>query len=464
MNSLTESKSDWFFQEMKCIQMPDKRLSKRLLAVGASYSSHLGSTIGPAMGTPAAAKAAYRLFNNSSIHQGDILRPHTERTVHRMSFESIVICAHDSMILGFSSHKKMKGLGTVGGAGSPDSIAKNGLLSHHAMVFSEQGVPLGVLSQETLARRLRPERRTGNKTRIPASDKESYRWLLALVNAQRLAPTNCCMVHVADREADFLPFMAVSNELDTKFVVRAQHDRRILGTKKKVSDCLKQHHSVVGTSIFLAGNGNRKPRVAHCEIKFLKETLRPPDREGFAPIEINVMKVEEVSAHPDKIDWTLFTNIEVTNASQALEIIKYYSLRWGIEEYHKVLKSGLKVEDCRLEDAEAFGRYLELMMIFAWRIFWLTKIARSEPNTSSLEVLSELELEALYALRKKTPPETPPDVKTAIEMIAWLGGHYQVKGRPFPGPTVIWRGWLKLQQFLEVMEQVTKYRLAKSIK
>jgi hypothetical protein len=54
------------------------------------------------------------------------------------------------------------------------------------------------------------------------------------------------------------------------------------------------------------------------------------------------------------------------NAEQAVEKIRYYKMRWHIENYHKVLQSGCRVEACRLQTADRLIRYLTLMAIISW--------------------------------------------------------------------------------------------------
>ncbi len=142
----------------------------------------------------------------------------------------------------------------------------------------------------------------------------------------------------------------------------------------------------------------------------------------------------------------LLTNISVSTFDEALEKMKWYCLRWKIEIFHKVLKSDLKVEDCRLNTVDKLIKYLSIMSIIAYRIYFTTLIARTNPTLACDSLLSEDEWKVLYSRVYKTknyPKKTPP-IKDAIKWIAQLGGFLARKNDGNPGVTTIWRGWRRL--------------------
>lgn len=143
----------------------------------------------------------------------------------------------------------------------------------------------------------------------------------------------------------------------------------------------------------------------------------------------------------------LVTNLAIDNFDEAIEKVRWYCLRWRIEVFHKILKSGLKVEECRLSSGERLIRYLSVMSIIAWRIFFITLISRTDPNLPCAELLEEEEWRVLYTKTNKVPPNSntpPPTMKEAIIWIAKLGGYLARKKDLEPGPIVIWRGWKRL--------------------
>jgi len=54
----------------------------------------------------------------------------------------------------------------------------------------------------------------------------------------------------------------------------------------------------------------------------------------------------------EPVEWMLLTNSPIATFDDACEKVRWYSLRWRIEMYFKVLKSGFRVEACRLGSAE----------------------------------------------------------------------------------------------------------------
>ena len=148
------------------------------------------------------------------------------------------------------------------------------------------------------------------------------------------------------------------------------------------------------------------------------------------------------------------TNIPIQNIDQALEKIEWYCLRWRIETWHKIIKSGLKVEDCRLSTSERLIRYLAVMSIVAWRIFWITLVARVSPNVPCYLFLNDIEWKILFSKLNhgKNIPGHPPTVKQSVIWIAQLGGFLSRKGDNEPGITYIWRGLNKFSAILEGVE------------
>jgi hypothetical protein len=142
----------------------------------------------------------------------------------------------------------------------------------------------------------------------------------------------------------------------------------------------------------------------------------------------------------------LHTNIPINTYNDAIEKIKWYCLRWRIEVYFKVIKSGFHVERCRLETADRLIRYLAVISIVAWRVYWLTLVSRTSPSTPIADFLCEDEWKILFIKfnpRSKIPKH-PPSLKTVIIWVAQLGGFLARKGDGSPGITHIWRGLEKL--------------------
>ncbi len=151
------------------------------------------------------------------------------------------------------------------------------------------------------------------------------------------------------------------------------------------------------------------------------------------------------------IDWMLLSNIPILTFTDAIEKICWYCLRWRIEVFHKILKSGFKVEDCRLETADRLTRYLTTISIVAWRVFWITLIARVSPTSTALLFLDDIEWKILFSkfCPNKKFPQKAPEIKQIVIWIAQLGGFLARKGDKNPGIIYIWRGLKKFANMIE---------------
>ena len=119
--------------------------------------------------------------------------------------------------------------------------------------------------------------------------------------------------------------------------------------------------------------------------------------------------------------------------------------------YFKVLKSGFKVEDCRLATADRLMRYLAVMSVVAWRLFMITLIARTQPDTPCTEFLSDPEWKILFRTVNKgeSLPEKTPAIGVVVIWIARLGGFLARKSDGMPGTLTLWRGWKRVTDLTE---------------
>ncbi|MGD8910114.1 MAG: IS4 family transposase [Chromatiales bacterium] len=134
------------------------------------------------------------------------------------------------------------------------------------------------------------------------------------------------------------------------------------------------------------------------------------------------------------------------NYDDIIEKVKWYCLRWRIEVYFKVIKSGFHAEACRLNTADRLIRYLAVISIVAWKVYWLTLVPRVAPNTPVSEFLNEEEWQVLFVIFSpiRKIPKKPPSIMKVTTWIAQLGGFLARNNDGYPGITHIWRGLQKL--------------------
>ena len=458
---------DWVNQELRGVDLSDERLDRRLLKTAQQLARSPVSSINEACGNWASTQAAYRLFNNPKASPRAILKPHRQATIKRMvAVGGPVLSIQDTVFISYLQHSKTKGLGPVG---KSNSAAERGLIMHNALAFTTAGVPLGVLSQSIWARDEVPDEQYQEKIeRLQATaieDKESFKWLLALRETVDRTPPGVQVITVADRESDCFEFITEAAQLRAHFIIRARSNRHLVAEDSEgfasILEALGAAPVLGDLTVDIPSNGKRPARMASVAVRVAPVTLKPPPRRGKAklsgssePLSVNVIAVteEQPPAGIEAISWVLLTDLPVKDFDSAAEKIEWYGQRWGIETWHKVLKSGCKVEDCRLEDAERLKRHLALFSIIAVRLMYVTYVARAQPDLPATAVFSAAELEALHVrVKEMLPPPEPPPLREAVRMLGGLGGHLGRKCDKEPGITVLWRGFMRLYEDVAVL-------------
>jgi len=192
--------------------------------------------------------------------------------------------------------------------------------------------------------------------------------------------------------------------------------------------------------------------VAQLELRFAPVELRPPQRKPqLAPIRLWAIMATERDQGASALRWLLLTTVEVTDLESAAEKLRWYALRWQIEVFHRTLKSGCRMEDRQLRDADRLEACLAIDMVVAWRIVHLTKLGRETPEVACTVYFEDIEWKALvgFVHRNPIPPSKPPSLREAIRMVAGLGGFLGRKGDGEPGSQTLWRGLQRLDDIAE---------------
>jgi len=268
---------------------------------------------------------------------------------------------------------------------------------------------------------------------------------------------------VGDREADIyeLFYKSTQSSSGPKLLIRSCRNR-----KRKVEDVylwdkMKTESLAGNIEIHIPRSGSRKSRTAKLEVRFSKVKLNPPRDKKLPPVSVwavYVKEVEHITKVKSPLEWMLLTTVEVNTFEDAVKRVEWYSLRWGIEIYHRTIKSGCRIQDRLLDNADRLEACLAIDLVVAWRIFYLTKQSRETPDIPCDKHLSEDEWKGLYIyVKNKPPPEKPPSLREAVRMIASLGGFLGRKGDGEPGTTTTWRGLQRLG------DMTTMYLLCKNM-
>ncbi len=460
----------WSRREFGRSDLADGRLRRRLERMGAAWEGHPGEPLPAVFPGGAEQQAAYRFLHNKKVGVEDILQPHREALVERCRQEPTVLLVQDTTTLNYTGLKDSTS--DLGPLQSRESSAR-GLFVHAAVAFTAGRRPLGVGGLETWAR---PEAEPEAER-----EKESRRWFRGFDQGRALgrACPETRVVVVGDRESDIYGLLKWQAEhaAEAGLVVRAHAGRqrqvevwdpasRATMRRDLASQLDFEKPVKTGREVFIDSQGGKRARgrrTAVTELRIARVALQPPkDRPGDGPVTawaVRVLEPDPPAGH-EALEWLLVSSEGGPTAEWAERIVGWYEARWGIEEYFRVLKSGTRIEDRRLHEADALVKCLAFDAITAWRVFNLDRYARDAPDTPADDVLSGDERQVIglvvRAERLLPPAERgrpfPPDIRSWVVLLARMAGWRPSKRRPLPGNEVLWRAFVQLQTMVRVTQ------------
>ena len=413
----------WAENEFGGAPLGDARLSKRLVNVAAAKAEVPDRAFsGVAKGDWAMVKAYYRMIDQpdeSAVSMANILLPHWQRTVRRMQGQKTVLCVQDGTELDYNNLDQCKGLG---GIGSNQTGAKSrGLHLHSTLAVAPNGLPLGVLRSECIARDGKSPEEDRSVFEIPIEEKKTFIWIEHHRNLVELAGEmhNTRLIDVCDREADFFEMFDEQRQNPrVDLLIRAQYNRNITEEPFKLFAAVRQMPVESRIRVHIPRQSarpkrskqkarpKRPGRTADLTVRYMRIQLRAPKyHEGKEPIDIWIVHaLEENPPEETKaVEWFLLTTIDIRSAEDAERCLRWYCLRWRIEDWHRVLKSGCRIEDIAHETAERLRRAIAINLVIAWRIMLMTLLGRETPELPAEVLFSDIELRTLKAYAKKKP-------------------------------------------------------------
>jgi len=448
----------WAQQEFGSAELGDARRTARLVELARQLSERPEASLPQALEDGASLKAAYRFFDNADIAHEKILAAHVASSAARMRGEEVILAVQDTSYIDYSAHPDTDGLGPLQAQGG------YGMLLHSTLAFTPQRLPLGVVALRQWARDACKPRQRLTRRRRAIEDKESHKWLdsIQAVAALKARVPQARWVSVADREGDVFEFFSQAQALDVDVLVRASCNRNVQGPQAQVFAALAAAPLLGHKRLAVPASGTRKARTATLEIRACALTVKSPRNglaHGLEPLTLwGVWAYEtQAPAGVQPLDWKLLTSVPVTCREQALERLDWYAARWGIEQWHRILKSGCRIEMRQLESIERLQRLITVYAVIAWRIFYATLLARLLPDIACTAFLQDEEWQTLYCRIHHTPipPAKPPPLREAVRWIARLGGFLGRKGDGEPGTQTLWQG------FQELIAMTEMYRIMK---
>jgi len=440
---------DWAAEEFGRAGL-DQRLNRRLLVIARDFYARPQAQIPEACQSRAKTKAAYRFFQHEDTQMDVLLEPHYRASQQRIAEQPIVLAVQDTTSLNYSPHPATENLGPIGS--QPEGII--GLMVHDTMAFSLEGTPLGLLDVQCWARDGAEFGKKHQRKQRRIEEKESHKWLESfgrVAQVQRQCP-HTMLVSVGDREADLyeLFHLALADPQGPKLLVRAQQDRLLADGQGHLWPLVEQQPLAGVRKIIVPRRKKQPAREAWLEIRFANVTLKPPQgKTRYGRLRLQAVLAQEVDA-PEGIEplsWMLLTTCPVANLTEATEKLDWYTKRWCIEIFHKTLKSGCKIEQRQLGNADSLEACLAIDLVVAWRIYHLTKLGRECPDVPCTVFFEEAEWKALvtYVTRQPVPSDQPPPpLGQAMRMVGALGGHLGRKSDGQPGTKSLWLGLERL--------------------
>lgn len=446
-------------------QFEDLRINRRANLMTDKMAKGAGKTLPQIFCKEADLKGAYRFFNNSLVTPEKILQPHKSETVKRCKSQALVAVLQDSSDLDYDYMESLEGFQSL------HVNVDKGFRIHPSLIITEEGIPLGILATSNYTRE---EKGLSKKHRnsLPIEEKESYRWLQGYREACQLSEQlpGVKIVSIADREGDIYECLAESQTIDIQnkadILVRASHNRSLAEFTDSTNDKLEK--KLIRCEVSYEGkvllNRYRKDeRTANIAIRACTVILQAPNtckKKSLPSIEMNAVLVSEIDP-PEGVrplSWVLLTTLPINCVEEVQQVVSLYSKRWCIEIYFKVLKSGCKIDEPRLQTSSRIENLIALAMIVAWKVMLTTYLPREYPNEPCTSLFTEIEWKLAFrgAQSKILPfPERIPSLKEIVTLIAMLGG-YQKRKDP-PGIQTVWRGIARL------MDMTYGYELTQGI-
>ena len=443
MPSLRELEPElWSTLEFGECVLGDKRRTRRLVR----YARQMAEK--PDASTPrqtedwADCKAAYRMFEQERVTFEAITAGHYKRTAQIGAGTYLVISDTTEIDYGYKSQRE--GLGRLG------AKTHRGFFLHSALVVgADDGQVVGLGAQELFTRSIRKVKRV-HRVAGRKRPSESDVWGRVMDQVQP-SNTDVKLIHVCDRGADNFDVFAHLLEKGDSWIIRAaQLTRKVRhgDAVAKLSEVMDAVSSLGTYQVYIAANRKQKARWAQVEVRATQVVLLRP-REGstafvmdrnIKEIQTNVVEVREMN--PPKgckpVRWILYTAEDASTFEQAIHVIEQYEKRPIVEELHKCMKTGLRVEQRQYQSNARLEPVIGVICVQAVRLLQLRDVSRTAPDTPAKSLVPPEWLEVIGEILKR--PRPIHTVREFMRSLAGLGGFLGRKSDGEPGWQTIWLG------------------------
>lgn len=441
----SSSPTAWAERVFQTADLGDARRNRRLVRIAGRVAAGPAGRVTAVFRNAAERQAAYDFLEHDQVPTaavGDAVFTATAQVGRKHERVFVVL---DGTSLQLVDESGSKGFGHIG------SFAKgaHGLKLINALALTTDGTPLGVADQVWWSR----HERAKHEEYRSADHRESVHWRAAATRIlQRYAEhAPATKLHfLADREADATYLIELLVGSGHEFTIRSNATRRVAVGSKRIDlrRRLAALDPVAQMEVELPATATRRARVASLDVRAARLPIVWRDHHvgHRRVVPITVVWARE-RRRGQRVEWFLFTNTAVTTAAAACAVVRGYTLRWRIEDFHKTWKSGVcRVEDTQLRSVNAVIKWATILAAVAARAEHLRHRCRAEPNAPASEELTSDEIEALVLIRQDDNPGAPfataehLTIQQATRWIADAGGYVGGRGSGLPGATTIARG------------------------
>lgn len=438
-----DTKNEWVEENFRNIDFNDRRLSKRLVKIAKGMAARPESSIPKQMECWYDTKACYNFLNNKKVSHRKVQLAHRERVLNDGKKAKLVLFPQDTSEVDYTNLQATKGLGFIGNHNN------QGFMLHSCLAVRPDKLNpevIGLANQMIWRRKNESLKRNETRNNRNKRSKESDVWLKNLKNIGS-PPEECIWVSIGDRANDIYEYFLGGKELGWESVVRVCQDRNVTINEKQTS--LLQHMrclpSMGKKTIKVRQRGDTKEKEIELNVSWESTVVVHPPSRLSCKTESVCLSVVRCWNEKEDIEWILYSSIRVNNIEEACEKIDWYSFRWIIEEYHKCIKTGCKLESRQLESGKALEALIGVLSIVGILMLRLRNIARTDSERPASEVI---EKDALKIIEKRYNLDSNMSVGIYWKSVARLGGFLGRKSDGEPGWQTLWQGWLRLLDML----------------
>lgn len=442
-------------------QLGDQRRTERLVELADKMCLRPGGTLPQKFRKPADLQAFYRLMAKDDVTHQAILQAHRQRVFADVqALGRPVLVLHDATELEYTTHRSLERLGPIGNG------RRRGYIAHNSLVVDPETKDVLGLAHQILHCRAQAPKSETRTQRNQRASRESRLWL----QGTEPLPASWQIVDVCDRGADTSEFLEHEIHSGRRFVIRSAHERCILAGHSTPQESQKVKLKRYVRTLPQAGSwtlqvtsklevrsprrkGKKKlvkriSREANMAVAFAPVQIQPSKaRRGVPPMKVWIVRAWEIDPPhgQERLEWTLITNEPVNSFQAAYRVVGWYECRWIIEEYHKGMKTGCRIEDLQFTSEDRLQPAIALLSVVTLTLLQLRQASR-RPDAKTRRATTVIGGTYVQVLSLWRHGKIKLDwtVHEFYYALARLGGHQNRKHDHLPGWQVIWEGWKEL--------------------